>query len=385
MKKSILNVLSVSFVVFVVWQLVACSTMAPSVTQSSASTQTPASQHIAVLLPLSGALTQQGHAVQEGLFSAYYEGRPVTGAPTLVFYDTNAFSNVATLYQKAVKEGANVIIGPLSVQHVQQILPVADSSVMTLALNYANTGWGSPPAQFYQMGLSPLDEVEQVAQKAKQAGYSRALMIAEETPWAKRLVNALIEQWKAQGGSMVDVLWVTPSMNLSNAIAAFLHIDITKERQRSKDKDQAARDEERRHDVDVIFLMSSPEMGRQVRPLLKYHYAGDIPVYSTSAIYSGAVTPDKDVDLDGIIFCDIPWMMDPRSEQMTSNPSYKRFYAVGRDAYHLITVLPSLSRAPQNPWLGDTGALTLNSKQQIHRQLIWMTFHEGRLQKLAGS
>ncbi len=52
----------------------------------------------------------------------------------------------------------------------------------------------------------------------------------------------------------------------------------------------------------MVFLLSYPSKARQIMPLLKYYYAGDVPVYATSSVYTGGVNVMKDRDLNGIIF-----------------------------------------------------------------------------------
>ncbi|MFL9708794.1 penicillin-binding protein activator, partial [Aeromonas veronii] len=63
----------------------------------------------AVLLPLSGNLASQGQAIQYGILMSYKQ----SGSELKVkFYDTQS-KGIAPLYQQAVAEGADMIIGPL--------------------------------------------------------------------------------------------------------------------------------------------------------------------------------------------------------------------------------------------------------------------------------
>ena len=48
----------------------------------------------------------------------------------------------------------------------------------------------------------------------------------------------------------------------------------------------------RRQDADVVFLFSQNDSeARSIKPLLAFHYAGDLPVFALSNIYNG--TPDE--------------------------------------------------------------------------------------------
>ena len=66
----------------------------------------------------------------------------------------------------------------------------------------------------------------------------------------------------------------------------------------------------RRHDVDAIFLSGYPQSTRLLNPQLRFYRASRIPVYATPHIYSGRPNPAQDIDLNGISFCDIPWLYE---------------------------------------------------------------------------
>ena len=92
----------------------------------------------------------------------------------------------------------------------------------------------------------------------------------------------------------------------------------------------------RRQDVDAIFMLATPRLGRQIKPLLAFHYAGEIPVYATSDIYEG--TAQSEPDLNGIIFSNLPWFFQntPEKNSLLKNneapAKLQRLYALGVDA-----------------------------------------------------
>ena len=62
----------------------------------------------------------------------------------------------------------------------------------------------------------------------------------------------------------------------------------------------------RRQDFDGIFLLApDPDTARRLRPLLVYHYAGDIPVYASSAVVNDQ-GKTQNRDLNGLIVLEIP-------------------------------------------------------------------------------
>ena len=130
-------------------------------------------------------------------------------------------------------------------------------------------------------------------------------------------------------------------------------------------------------DFDVIFLVAQPQIARQIVPLLKYYYVDNVPMIASSAVYSGAPDPQKDMDLNGVYFPDVPWVLKSRHG---SHQSGNRLYAVGIDSYTISNNIPRLNQLPNFPIYGATGALSLNSKHQIYRRLPWTQIHAGQPQ-----
>jgi outer membrane PBP1 activator LpoA protein len=328
-------------------------------------------KHIALLLPLKGPLGAQGQAVRDGYLSAYYDALTDNNhKQTITFYDTSS-ANLNLVYQQAIAKGANVIIGPLTKPQVQQLSTQGTYPVTTLALNYIEQNTADP--HFYQFGLSQRDEAEQLAEKAFQSGKSRAIIIASGETWGRNIANTLTQHWEAQGGKIIDSYYYPTRPHFSQDIAKLMHINPTEDRaQMNDDNTKSVLQKQRRQDFDTIFLIALPQQGRDIVPLLKYYYADDTPIYSTSIIYTGSPTPQKDADLNGVIFCDIPWVLNKPSKSQ-----HNRLYAVGRDAELLSNELERLAILPHFPLPAATGSLSLNTKQQIYRQVPWTQMHAG--------
>jgi len=321
-----------------------------------------APQHIALLLPLQGPLADSGQAVRNGFLSAYYASAN-QHQQTVSFLDTTQNKNIPALYQEALSKGADGIIGPLTKENVQQLLGQGKFPAPTLALNYTD-GWGSLPANFYEFGLSPTDEAKQLAEKSWQTGHKRALLIAPEDAWGQRVVKSLTANWQTLGGTVSDTFYFGNGTDLNNGIANLLHA--------SKNSTT------RRQDFDIIFLLAPPQSARQIVPLLKYYYAGNVPIYATSMVYSGTPTA-ADSDLNGVTFADMPWtLQNTNASPIKSDSKSGRLYALGRDAYLLGNQFYRLSTLPNFPVYGATGALTLTSEQKIYRRLAWVQMHNGR-------
>lgn len=337
-------------------------------------------QHIVLLLPLQGNLANAGQAVRNGFISAYYASGN-KNQQTVSFIDTSTNQNMGALYSQALSQGADAVIGPLTKPQVAELAKQGGFSVPTIALNYTDIWFGSLPTNFYEFGLSPLDEAKQLAEKASQAGHKRAIIIAPQDEWGQRVTKTLIANWRALGGSVSDTMYFNSRTDLNQSIPQLLHVDVSADRKQMKtNNDKTALENQRRQDFDVIFLLASPQNGRQIVPLLKYYYADKIPIFSTSVIYSGTPSPQRDSDLNGVTFSDTPWSLSMTNNGESGGDDLRasRLYPVGRDAYLLINQISRLKTLSNFPVYGATGALTLTSQQQIYRRVAWVQMHNGR-------
>jgi outer membrane PBP1 activator LpoA protein len=332
---------------------------------------TPAPKNIALLLPLSGKFANLGNATRNGFLNAYYEISAKTHyQQNIAFYDTATASSMQALYQQAVSKGANLVVGPLTKEDVAQLAASGNLTVPTVALNYTDS-WGSLPNNLYEFGLSPLDETKQVADKAFENGYTHALIIAPQTEWGQMAAKNLISHWRADGGSVTDTYYFTPQSNLTADIPALLHIDPKADRTKMHDKaDKATLEQQRRQDFDIVFLLAPPTEARQIVPLLKYYYVTKEPIYSTSVVYSGSPQPQKDMDLNGVMFCEIPWTL--------GRGGSNRLSAVGHDAYVISYDMARFSTLPNFPLYGATGEISLTPQKQFYRRMAWAKFHDGQ-------
>lgn len=337
-----------------------------------------APRQMALLLPLSGPLAGPGGAIRDG-FMAALEGDAKKDKAKVLFYDTNS-NDASFLYQKAVNDGAQFVVGPLLKNEVQKVA-LLNHPVPTVLLN--DLEYLKHKGNSYQFGLSPSIEARQVAVKARKAGLGHALIIAPAGEWGDDVAAAFAAEWQGNGGRIVDTLRYRSNDNLNTAIRDFLHITDSELRKKQLQKllqQNIAAVPRRRQDFDMIFLLAYPGKARQIMPLLKYYYAGDIPVYATSSVYAGHLNPLKDRDLNGIIFCDMPWVfthhMGNKNWPEWLN-SYNRLYALGMDSYALSKQLNQLQFFPALGIKDKSGVLYLNPDGKISRILAWGQFKQG--------
>jgi outer membrane PBP1 activator LpoA protein len=352
---------------------------------------------IALLLPLSGPLAGAGSAIRDGVMAAYYDTSEGILRPQIQIYDvgTDPLAVLET-YQRAVAAGAGFVIGPLRKEAVQVLLQQEQLPVPVLALNRVDTQDLTNPG-LYQFGLAPEDEAREIARRAWHEGHTRAVALAPQDSWGSRVIAAFSEEWIQQGGELLVQQFYNPQeTDHGQAISAALNLDASKNRHQRlvRQLGQSLEYEpRRRQDIDFIFLLATPGQARLIRPQLRFYRASGVPVFSTSHVYTGRPDQGRDHDLNGIVFCDMPWTLEDSgnwqhlkqtiSDHWQANSDrYGRFYALGIDAFRITPYLGQLGSGMFSSYHGVTGNLTLDTRQQIHRTLRWARFNEGLPQPL---
>lgn len=353
---------------------------------------------IALLLPTSGPLAKTAEAVRDGFFAAYFYRLNKTYQPVIQVYDSGTHT-AATLaaYRQAVTDGAEIVVGPLDRDSVKALAHGGDElsgrsiTVSTLALNYADGTLGGSLGHLYQFGLAPEDEARAAAERAWLEGRRNAIAFVQKGDWGDRVLHAFKTRFEALGGHVIDAQSYDPvSSDFATPLRKLLRVTETKTRARpgaNKPDPAIPEPSKRRQDMDFIFLSAFTQQARQIRPHLLFFYAGDVPVYTTSHVYTGKVDRNADADLNGVMFSDMPWVLDAESPQPLqraitrlwpqSAEQFKRLYALGVDAYNLIPLLSRMKADPGERMAGETGNLSMDEAQHIHRELRWARFVEG--------
>lgn len=241
--------------------------------------------------------------------------------------------------------------------------------------------------------MSPEEEARQVAERTWLDGHVNAAVLTPTGPWGDRVHKAFSERWEELGGRVVEQQSYNSSKNdFSAPIRKLLNIDDSKRRYRKMSRllrTKLKYSTYRRQDIDFIFIAGYPRQARQIRPQLKFFHASRVPVYATSHIFTGNLNPERDRDMDGIRFGDMPWVLSETTshrglrneiESLISKAGNKhqRLYAMGVDAFNIIAALNTLKSYPYERYQGETGSLSLDEKQRVKRQLSWVYFRSGR-------
>ena len=347
-------------------------------------------RQIALLLPLSGRAAGAGQAVQNGFLGAYFAAAAgLDDRQSVRIYDVNAEGGGSTAYATAVADGAEFVVGPLLKNSVIQLANDILVPVPVLTLNYLPEESLAPPG-LYQFALAPEDEAISAAVRALGDGYTRAVALVPNNDWGRRLLTSFSTEFEGLGGTLLDYRSYTPGVqDFSNEIENLMGLSgsVSRyQRMRANIGGGLQFDPRRRQDAEFIFLASDAPAGRLLKAQLKFHYSGDLPVYSTSSV--NALDGRSNSDLNGIMFADTPWVIDPQpwiaelpgefAEYWPDERRMARLHAMGYDAYNLIAALFASRGGPMVEIDGATGKLFLDTRGRVHRRLAWAQFQRGQ-------
>lgn len=350
-------------------------------------------EHIALLLPLSNKSYSSGaKAIRDGFLAKHYQDKEKRSSHTKIsFYDTGKIS-VENAFDQAKADGAEIIVGPLLKEEIQTLVEKRSIDIPVLALNTISIR--RVPNNLYQFGLNPEFEAEIIADKALRDGYKYAIAIVPDNDWGERMLIAFKESWNNSGAIVLNSIKFSSTNDLNSKLEYALGIHESSSRINSLKRSgiKVSSSPRRRQDVDMIFVAANPVMARQVKPLLNFHYANNVPVYANSSVYEGFDQPSKDQDLNDIYFCDMPWIIDEniKSRSLYSQVNnlwpvhmkkHPRLVALGVDAYKLSNTLNQLTYKSGTGISGMTGMLFLESNRQISRELMWGRIKDGKLSK----
>lgn len=348
---------------------------------------------IALLLPLSSDYGAAAQAVRDG-FLAVDSANQNTDKPTVKVYDIGADASQApAIYAAAIQEGAQFIVGPLGVEAAEQVAKSGNMTVPTLLLSHVEAIVNAhAEVPVFQFGLPPEQEAAQAAERAFLDGRRRAAVLYADNSSGQRMLAAFSSHWQRLGGTVVSAQKYTTGMSdYSDPVRQMLRIDASEARLKAVEARMRARlkfEPRPREDIDAIFLAADSKHARLIKPQLSYFRASQVPVYATSHVFGGKPDPTTDVDLDGIMFGDMPWMLasggkiDELRAALPSNAPYAhtpldRVFALGVDAY---AVIPQLNRLLADPTLrfgGVSAGLSVDPNKRLHRQLLWARFRRG--------
>ena len=313
----------------------------------------PAPSAVTLVLPLDAPdFRPAAEAVNMGFLAAMAaDGRKLD---VVVRRSDASDDSVLAQYQAAVDAGTRLVVGPMTRSGVTALVRNRKIAVPTLALNQPDGGGPLPPT-LYVFGLAVDAEARQVARLAWADSMRTAAVVGTATPLSQRSREAFADEWLLLGGRVTDVVELRAG---GDPVVIREVID--------------------RNPPQFVFLAESGERARVLRPYL----GGQMPVYATSQVNTTA-DPMKNLDMNGVRFADMPWIVRPEDPEMARFPrpqgldgDLARFYALGIDAYRIAERLLDGGRAFDFP--GVTGRIVVQGGGVVQRQPVAATFRDGR-------
>jgi outer membrane PBP1 activator LpoA protein len=345
--------------------------------------QVPA--HIALLLPSDGPYAPASQSIREGFFAAYIDsGHNHAPRPTVRVYNSHGTADGALAgYQQAVSDGAQLVVGPLMRGEVAAVFGLTKLPVPLLALNHPDSRQ-LPASGVSEFGLLPETEGAQAADHMIERGLRHAYVLVSGDDFAQRAAGAFKAELDARGGQLDG----------ASTLTSFSTVPAELKARSSGDQATGGTTATDTVSDTGIFISMRPAQARSLLPqllLANIH----LPVFATSHIYGGSDDAAANNDLNGVEFCDTPWLFDaqpglPKHDDIAAQlpaarGSAARLFAFGMDAWNLVPYLDWLRAHPGSYLPGASGQLTADPFGRIRRVLIWAKFQDGLARPLTGS
>lgn len=338
---------------------------------------------IGVFLPFSGRLSKAGSAIRDGIAAAHFSSSDTLKERIkLKFYDT-ANQSIEYLYQQAIDSDVEIIIGPLEKENVKALFTMP-TDIPILTLNFV-PGDLPPPDNIFQFGLAAEDEAIQLAKLAHTQGYKNPLVLMSDKDWTNRAKDSFQQQWLQMGHPLPKTQLLSVNENFSAEIATSMALPNSEARLNDLQNATATRFEftpRRRQDFDLIVLFANSRQAKAIKPLLAYHYAGKLPVFASSHIYNGEYD-ENNTDLNGVIFSEMPLLLNVGQPNTILPLNYKRnknlgrLFAMGVDAFQLHKRLNQFSVDSNAEYSANTGRLSLKNHRVV-RELPMAKIQAGK-------
>ncbi|MGI9324952.1 MAG: penicillin-binding protein activator [Pseudomonadales bacterium] len=333
---------------------------------------------VALLLPLSGPLSAAGNAVRNGFIAAQLADNARLSAR---FYDSAA-QPLPELFELALTQGAQVLIGPLSKPNVDS-LQALNPELPVLALNYLASGQRAQ-ANVLQLGLAIEDEADTLARQLMLQGRTRVLIVHSEQEWSMRAA-ARLQSLLGEGAT------VEPFANaktVTEAVGRGMFVEESHLRSQQVFRQIGTHIEfvpRARQDLDAVIALVNNTEAKVLMPALKFHFGDHLPIYATGQATRGAKPKDL-AGLSGFQITELPWFVNgnPVANEVTqafrlSGNNLAALYALGNDAYQIADRLPILVNHRDLSFSGASGALNVQPDGRFTRELSWGMIAQQRL------
>jgi outer membrane PBP1 activator LpoA protein len=317
---------------------------------------------LAVLLPMTGSLAPAAAGVRDGFLAAYYaENR---SKPVVKFYDSQGTgSGAQAAMAKAIAEGAQMIVGPLTRDEVSAVLAQDNGGLPMITLNRGNK---LPPVGSTSFALLPDEEGAAAANRLADRGVTSVLIFSNKGDSAQRSVLAFRDALQKRGGKVTSEIAVGADVGDMHVQLDEMLVGPTPPK--------------------AVFLALDAAQARAIAAQLKASALSGLPRIASSQILSGS-NARADIELDGIEYPELPWLLNesgglPEPAALAKSlpgarGAAQRLFAFGADAWKLAAYFERLYNDPSYSIRGATGILRIDVSGPVQRIPSWAVFSGG--------
>ena len=273
-------------------------------------------------------------------------------------------------YESALTNDAQFIVGPMSKSGVRALLKkFPNAAVPTILLQ-------PPPAKsqggknYFVMTLDSAREAAALARRLLEAGTTRAVIVARQSPLGRRQAAAFSDAWR-------EITGKSPSQFSASALAEQERDDLREMFDEFKQQTESESEQKSPPAPPAVFIAGDSEFARRARSYLPARY----PAYAGSVARADEDGPAA-LQLEGLRFLEIPWLVNPDEadfgDAAARTLAERRFFALGADVCRAALHSADWS-AVGNGWIfhGASGTFTLRDGQ-FHRQGTLSEYRDGR-------
>lgn len=329
----------------------------PSELANVASYQQAATNNVALLLPMTGEAQLLGDIIERGFKDA--KGADDT---VLRVYDTER-EPVADIVAKAKEDGAQMIVGPLLKDRVDELLASREIyGINVLALNSTPNVRAISQVCYY--GLSPESEAKNGADRLYRDGVTRAIVAAPQSDFGQRSAEAFSNRWRQLTGNDADVRYYNQPLDAVSSI-------------QNSGVGQGA----------GLYMLGVADEVSEIKEGLDNAQLNTMPLYTSSRSNSPNNGIEFRTTMEGVKFSEIPLLADSDSDMYrkadqlaASDLSMMRLYAMGSDAWALAHKFNEFRQIPGYTLSGLTGVLSAGQNCNIERNLTWLQYRNGAIE-----
>ncbi|OFA16896.1 hypothetical protein A4U49_05100 [Acidithiobacillus ferrivorans] len=326
----------------------------------------PALGSICALLPSSGPYAPLSQAITAGMKTA---AQLQSGPAVRALRTTGNPSYTAVLFERGIKEGCKVFVGPWLPQDINAVAAVrkpSDPPIITLGVVP-----GVQQSGLYTLSLSRNVAAQQIAVQSYGAGYRRAYVLYPQDSSGAAIQADFIATWKKLGGEVGGVATYLPGHTFTNEAQRLLS--------GSPGQDS------------FVFLVTNAKNANAAVSSIRL-INNSVPIFSPALLH-GAALPNDARGLSGIASVDMPWIINSgqswpqavlllRSTLPNASDAQWRMAAFGLDAYRIAERV--LDKDTTGSLAGATGTLHFVTRNQVIRDMEWMEVENGQIVPLSG-